>query len=170
MEMRMTRCIVLNHDLSILGTTSWKRAIKLVVKGRAETLTESDHKVHPTMAIPLVIRLVKAIRNLWKKEVPWSKVNVHVRDNYTCQYCGKKLHKNKVTIDHVIPRAQGGKNGWENCVTACFDCNNKKEDRTPSQANMSLLKKPFKPTIMEFMLRKVKQEGLEKVLKDLGIY
>lgn len=166
----MQRCIVLNQDMTILGTTTYKRAIKLIVKGRAEVLAESDRMVHPTMYIPKVIRLIKAIRNLWRTSVPWSKQNVHVRDLFRCQYCGEYISKNKVTIDHVIPVAQGGKNKWENTVCSCFNCNNTKEDRTPSQAHMSLLRQPYQPTIMEFMLRKIKSEGLDRTLKDLGIY
>jgi len=166
----MERCIVLNNDMSILGTTTWKRAIRLVVTGKAEALADSDRKIHPTMNVPKVIRLIKAIRNLWRTSVPWSKPNVHVRDLYVCQYCEEKLAKNKATIDHVIPRAQGGKNTWENTVCSCYDCNNSKEDRTPSQAKMSLRRLPYRPTIMEFMLRKIKSEGLDKTLKDLGIY
>ena len=166
----MTKVIVLNADMTILGTTNYRRAIKLIVKGRAEALVDSEKRIHPSMAIPLVIRLVKAIRSLWRKEVPWSKANVAARDNYKCQYCGVSLAKNKATIDHVIPRAQGGKNGWLNTVCACFDCNNKKEDRTPSQAKMGLSRQPFKPSIMEFLLMKIKADGLEGVLIDLGVY
>jgi len=166
----MTKVIVLNADMTILGTTTYRRAIKLIVKGRAEAVLDSEKRIHPDMVIPLVIRLIKAIRSLWKKEVPWSKGNVATRDGYKCQYCGTKLHKNQATIDHVIPRAQGGKNGWMNTVCACFDCNNKKEDRTPSQAKMSLRRQPFKPSIMEFLMMKIKLDGLEDILKDLGVY
>ena len=166
----MTRCIVLNSDMSILGTTSYKRAIRLVVTGKAESLMDSDRRIHPTMLVPSVIRLVKAIRNLWRKEVPWSKQNVHVRDKFICQYCSIKIPKSKATIDHVIPRDQGGKNRWDNTVCACFECNNKKENRTPSEAGMSLRKKPVAPTIMEFLMKKIKAEGLDGVLKELGIY
>ena len=166
----MERVIVLNNDLSILGTTSWKRAITLISSGKAETVKESDRKIHAQFFMPLVIRLVKAIRNLWKTEVPWSKQNVHLRDGYKCQYCGKALSKNSLTIDHVIPRTQGGKNKWDNTVTSCFSCNNKKDNKTPSQANMFLRRKPFKPTIMEFMLKKIQKEGLSDILKKLGIY
>lgn len=167
----MAQVIVLNNDMTILGTTHWKRAMTLVAKGKAEVLAEGDTWIHPTMMMPKVIRLVKAIRNLWRTQVPWSKANVHVRDMYTCQYCGKKLKRNKATIDHVIPQAQGGKNRWDNTVTACFPCNNEKADRTPSEANMGLIKgTPHQPTIMEFLIRKVKSEGLDETLKDLGIY
>ena len=168
----MSQVIVLNTDMTILGTTHWKRAMILIAKGKAEVLAEdTENRIHPTVLMPKVIRLITAIRNLWRTQVPWSKANVHVRDMYTCQYCGKKLKRNKATIDHVIPQAQGGKNKWDNTVTACFPCNNEKRDRTPSEARMGLRKGlPHQPTIMEFLIRKVKAEGLDEVLKELGIY
>jgi len=166
----MNKVIVLNSDMTILGTTNYKRAIRLVITGKAETIAESDKRIHPNMFIPLVVRLIKAIRNLWRKEVPWSKSNISVRDGFICQYCGDEVIKAKATIDHVIPKSQGGKNSWTNTVCSCFSCNNKKEDRTPTQAKMSLLKQPFQPSIMEFLLKKVQSEGLEGVLKELGIY
>lgn len=169
---KMSQVIVLNTDMTILGTTHWKRAMILIAKGKAEVLAEdTEIRIHPTVLMPKVIRLITAIRNLWRTQVPWSKANVHVRDMYTCQYCDTKLKRNKATIDHVIPQAQGGKNKWDNTVTACFPCNNKKRDRTPREANMSLRKGlPHQPTIMEFLIRKVKSEGLDEVLKELGIY
>ncbi len=164
------RCIVLNQDMSILGTTNVKRAICLIVSGKAEVLAESNKRIHPLMKIPLVIRLMKAIRNLWKTQVPWSKHNVHIRDNFTCQYCGKKIKSSKITIDHIIPVSLGGKNRWSNTVSSCFECNNKKGGRLPSVAGMTLIKIPKQPTIMEFIMKKIKNEGLHETLKDLGIY
>ena len=169
--MNKMKCIVLQNDFQILGTTSWKRAVSLVVSEKAEIIAESEKRVHPKMFAPRVIRLIKAIRNLWKKQVPWSKINIHVRDDYTCQYCGEKIkNKSKATVDHVIPKSRGGKNSWENLVTSCIECNNvKKGDKLPSEANMTLQRNPTKPTIMEFVIQKVKAEGLDKILKDLGI-
>lgn len=166
----MSRVIVLNTDMSILGTTTYKRAIRLVVTGKAETLAETDKRIHPSMLIPAVIRLVKAIRNLWRKEVPWSKNSVHIRDSFTCQYCGEQVIKSKVTIDHVIPKDLGGKNSWVNTVTSCFPCNNAKGNRTPTQAKMPLISRPYQPTIMQFLLQKIESEGLEGLLKEIGVY
>lgn len=166
----MENVIVLNSDMTILGTTTWKRAVRLLITGKAEALAQSDTKIHPTMFIPKVIRLIKAIRSLWKKEVPWSKGAVHIRDQYVCQYCRDDIPKKRATIDHVIPVAKGGKNNWGNTVCCCFDCNNKKGDMLPSEANMSLVRKPLQPTIMEFLLKKIQEDGLEDVLKEIGIY
>jgi 5-methylcytosine-specific restriction endonuclease McrA len=153
-----------------LGTTTYKRAIRLIVTGKAEAIANSEIKIHPTINVPLVIRLVKAIRNLWRTKVPWNKSNVHVRDDYTCQYCSLKLQSNQATVDHVIPKDQGGKNDWENTVCSCFACNNTKGNKTPNQARMTLKRKPYTPTIMEFMMMKIQSDGLYELLKDLGIY
>ena len=169
-EDKVSRVIVLNSDMSILGTTTYKRAIRLIVTGKAESLKDSERRIHPSMLVPLVIKLVKAIRNLWRKQVPWSKHNIHIRDGFKCQYCGNLVQKSKITIDHVIPKDQSGKNSWTNCVSSCFGCNNKKQNRTPSQANMSLIRRVTTPTIMEFLLLKIKAEGLSEILKELGVY
>lgn len=166
----MSKVVVLNPDMTVLGTTTWRRAICLVEKGRASVLAESDTKIHPKKFMPLVIRLIKAIRNLWSKKVPWNRRNVHTRDKFTCQYCGSRVDSSKITIDHVIPVSRGGKNGWTNTVSSCFDCNNKKGSNLPSEVGMSLIKKPVQPTIMEFVIQKVENEGLFKTLQDLGIY
>lgn len=165
------RTLVLKHNFDVLGTCKWQDAASFVVSGKAELIADDpNHRVHPKMFRPVAIRLVKAIRNLWRVEVPWGKHAVHVRDNFTCQYCGKKLARAKATIDHVIPKDHGGKNGWKNTVTACFPCNNTKNNRTPSQARMHLKRQPYQPTIMEFINKQIKVDGLDKLVRDLGIY
>jgi 5-methylcytosine-specific restriction endonuclease McrA len=76
----------------------------------------------------------------------YSKHHVFKRDKYVCQYCGEQVSRHEATIDHVVPRAQGGTTCWKNCVTACLECNSKKADRTPRQAGMKLRSTPKKPT------------------------
>ena len=68
--------------------------------------------------------------------VTFSRRNVFKRDHYTCQYCGAQPGSEELTIDHVLPRSQGGMSSWENCVLACMACNKRKADRTPEQARM----------------------------------
>ena len=68
------------------------------------------------------------------------------RDHYTCQYCGVQPGTEELSIDHVVPRSQGGMSSWENCVLACVACNKRKADRTPEQAGMRLRKRPVRPT------------------------
>ena len=74
-----------------------------------------------------------------------SRSNIIWRDKNKCQYCAKEEESKVLTIDHVLPHSKGGKNTWENLVTACKKCNQKKGNRTPKEAHMRLLKKPTKP-------------------------
>lgn len=161
------RVLVLNTDMTPMGTTSWQDAVHKICSSRAEIVAETDIRIHPSMLLPAIIRLVKIVRHLWKKKVPWARKNVHTRDQFTCQYCGNKLSQKECTIDHVIPKDQGGKNGWDNTVCSCFDCNNRKGNRTPSQAKMALKKRPWQPTIMEFVQLKLKAEGMDGLMEML---
>ena len=78
-------------------------------------------------------------------EVQFNKKNLCLRDNFICQYCSKKLSFSSATMDHVVPRSKRGPHTWENVVLSCFNCNIKKRDRTPKEANMFPLKKPVQP-------------------------
>ena len=82
--------------------------------------------------------------------VPFSRRNIYKRDRYTCQYCGLQPAIEDLTIDHVVPRAQGGVSTWENCVLACFECNRSKADHTPAQAGMRLRHAPQRPVWRPF--------------------
>jgi 5-methylcytosine-specific restriction endonuclease McrA len=77
--------------------------------------------------------------------VTFSRRNVFKRDHYSCQYCGRQPGGEELTIDHVLPRSQGGVSSWENCVLACVGCNKRKADRTPEQAGMKLRRQPVRP-------------------------
>jgi len=169
----MERCIILNGDYTFLNVVDWKRAICLIVKGKVEVLKYSERVLKNCdgsviMNIPLVMRLIKLIRTIYRSKVPFSKKNVFVRDGMTCVYCGIK--STRLTIDHVYPLAMGGKTNFENCVAACKPCNNKKGRRTPSQAKMFLKRQPYAPTISEFLRLKMKQLKLHELLKELGVY
>jgi len=95
--------------------------------------------------MPAVVRLLRRVAR--KKAVKFSRMNVLTRDDWTCQYCGRRYfgQAGKLNYDHVTPRSQGGKTVWENIVTACYPCNDRKRDRTPQQAGMHLRKRPEKP-------------------------
>lgn len=152
-----TQVLVYDAYFQEIALVSWKRAVCLVVRGKAEVVEELDKQIHPKMKLPLAIRLIKAIRRLWKDKVPWNRTNVFIRDEYRCGYCNKKLTSKEATIDHVIPVSRGGKNTWDNTITSCFDCNNLKNNRLPSEAGMSFVRKPpYAPTIMEIMQKYVK--------------
>lgn len=166
----MQRVIVLNGDYSFLNMVSWKRAIALIMKGKTEVLKYSDKHINlvngTKMKIPAVLRLIKIIRMIYRNKVPFSKKNVMIRDDFTCAYCGTNQ---ELTIDHIVPLYQKGKTNWENCITACRSCNNKKGKRTPREANMFPHKKAYCPTIMEFFRIKMKNLGVDVMLKDLGV-
>lgn len=96
------------------------------------------------LRVPEVIVLTFYDR-LPSNAVTFSRRNIFKRDRFTCQYCGKQPGSEELTIDHVLPRAQGGISTWENCVLACVECNAKKADRTPDQALMPLRREPVRP-------------------------
>lgn len=81
------------------------------------------------------------------QNVKFSRAQVFVRDHFTCQYCAKTLPKQKLNIDHVVPRMAGGKTIWENVVTSCHPCNRRKGGRTPTQAGMNLISNPRRPNV-----------------------
>jgi 5-methylcytosine-specific restriction endonuclease McrA len=150
----MEAVVVLNAGYEFMGLVSWRRAMTLMFSGKVEVIKESESVVRTvsrTFRIPAVIRLLKFIRQMYRREVPFSRKNVLVRDVFTCQYCGHYFASNELTVDHVIPKVQGGENRWNNVVACCRICNVKKGGRTPRQAGMSLVRQPFKPTIMEFL-------------------
>lgn len=97
-----------------------------------------------TFVIPSVARIRSHVGNT-KRGVKFSKLNVCLRDGFTCQYCGVKLPMKKLNYDHVVPRRLGGKTTWENIVASCYPCNDRKAGRTPEQAGMKLRKYPAKP-------------------------
>lgn len=96
------------------------------------------------IAVPRIIRLLGYDR-LPRQDVKLNRRNIYARDHSTCQYCGKKFSTTELSLDHVIPRSQGGKTTWDNLVCACVYCNAKKGGRTPHGAHMKLHKLPIKP-------------------------
>ena len=100
--------------------------------------------VRMRLAVPKVIRLL-AYDHLPRNEVKLNRRNIFARDHNRCQYCGDKFSTSELSLDHVIPRSQGGGASWENLVCCCVKCNTRKGGRTPKQATMPLIKKPSKP-------------------------
>jgi 5-methylcytosine-specific restriction endonuclease McrA len=100
--------------------------------------------VNSEIQVPRVIRLV-GYEKLPKQTVKFNRRNIFARDNNQCQYCGKKFPTSELSLDHVLPRSQGGQTTWENIVCACVSCNVRKGGRTPREASMALVRKPEKP-------------------------
>lgn len=137
----MGKVLVLNASYEPLNITSWRRAIVLLLKGKAEQLEHSNRVLYADLPFPTVIRLRYYVRVPYK-EIPLTRRNILERDRNTCQYCHAK---EQLTLDHVVPRSRGGGESWENLVAACVRCNVKKGSRTPKEANMTLLTKPRRP-------------------------
>ncbi|MCP4356761.1 MAG: HNH endonuclease [Chloroflexi bacterium] len=137
--------LTLNVNFEPLHVCNTKRALMLVLTGKAETILNGRGVIHSSTAefeIPSVIRLGYMIKRP-RPRIPLSKREILRRDNYTCQYCGRKTHA--LTLDHVMPRHQGGRHSWENLVAACAGCNRRKGGDTPDKANMPLLRPPREP-------------------------
>ncbi len=135
----MGQVLVLNASYEPLNITTWRRAMVMMLKGKAESLEEdSSRKIRPDTMLPTVIRLRQFVRVPFK-ELPLTRKNIFHRDRHSCQYCGYKGQK--LSIDHVNPKSRGGTDSWENVTTACLPCNVLKGNRTPQEANMPLRKK-----------------------------
>lgn len=145
------RTLALNQDYSPLTICSVNRAFLLVYLEKAELLSEFVHcalrTVNRVYPAPAVIRLRSYIHAPYKGVV-LSRQNIFKRDGFTCQYCGATKD---LTLDHLIPRARGGKSSWVNLVTACRRCNARKGDYTPEEAGMPVKNKPFKPSYIMFL-------------------
>jgi 5-methylcytosine-specific restriction endonuclease McrA len=138
--------LLLDSTYEPLKVISWMRAMTLVITGDAEVVEESDQLIRSASSewkLPSVIRQLSKFRR--KGKVQFSRINIYMRDAWVCQYCREKKQTKELTFDHVLPRAQGGKTNWTNIVTACRPCNSRKEDKTPEQARMRLMRQPEVP-------------------------
>src|SRR5262249_1954826 len=115
------------------------RALKFPQADEDRGRTVTSH-----IQVPRVIRLL-GYEKLPKATVKFNRRNIFARDNNQCQYCGRKFPTTELSLDHVIPRSQGGQSTWENIVCACVRCNVRKGGRTPKQAHMTLIRRPEKP-------------------------
>jgi len=158
-----THALVLNRSFHPVHVTSVRRAFGLLYQGVAKALDDeyrlydfedwaalsaaghdSVSTVRQTLRVPRVV-VLSAYDHLPKGRVRFSRVNIYARDRDTCQYCGRTLSRSDLNLDHVVPRAHGGRTTWENVVCACVPCNLRKGGRTPEQAGMTLLARPARP-------------------------
>ena len=165
--------LLLNRLYMAVRVVSARRALTLLYRELAEVIAYDDGKylsydfddwvevsqakqrfeperhdwirtVHFQIAVPKIIRLL-GYDKLPATGVKLNRRNLFARDQNRCQYCGKRFPTSELSLDHVVPRSQGGTNGWENIVCACIRCNVKKGGRTPHQASMKLIAQPVKP-------------------------
>lgn len=139
--------LVLDAGFQPVERIPWERAITLVIKRFADVVDEHPDRyintVNWSVKMPSVIRLIKPVKR--KKAVKFSRYNVYARDGGKCQYCRARVTLQDMTYDHVTPRSKGGQTTWENVVTACVPCNQRKGQRTLEQAGMTLLSTPVRP-------------------------
>ena len=145
------KVIVLNADFQPINITSLKKGYKLVYKKKAEILVSYDGEfiaIHTRkMGRPKIIRLYNKVNLPYRKLSP-TRDNIFKRDEFQCVYCPSK---DNLTIDHVIPSSRGGGNTWDNMVTCCAKCNNKKDNMTPQEAGMKMRIKPFRPSLVNLI-------------------
>lgn len=148
--------LMLNQNYEPLSMCSARRAIVLLFQGKVEMVSPADglkiRTVDQAFSVPSVIRLWQ-YRKVPYKKIMLTRKNVINRDGHRCQYCGTS--RGSMTVDHVIPRTLGGADTWENLVCACPRCNNRKGNRTPDEAGMKLLRRPFRPSLITFLQKNV---------------
>jgi 5-methylcytosine-specific restriction endonuclease McrA len=157
--------LVLNRNWQPIHVTTVVRALVMLWNDSARVVEPDEYRLYgweewaelvPTpgapcirsararLRVPEVVCLARYDR-LPSSAVTFSRRNVARRDHHTCQYCGAQPGGEAITVDHVVPRSQGGVSGWTNCVAACVSCNARKADRTPEQAGMHPRKRPARP-------------------------
>ena len=151
------RVLLLNQSYEPLMLIGVKKAIILLVNEKIDTLenyNEIINSVNLSLPAPSVVKL-KYYAKIKRKEIVLSRRNILKRDSHTCQYCNIKSVP--MTIDHVIPKNNGGIDSWENLVAACVPCNTRKGKHLLSRTKMKLSKAPRKPTVILHLQKFVKQ-------------
>jgi 5-methylcytosine-specific restriction endonuclease McrA len=140
----MVRALVLNATYEPLCVVSARRAICLLIAGKAEMIAASDGEFRSERAVmssPSVVRLSHVVRVPRQRRAAMSRRAVFARDGHRCQYCGAHAD----SLDHVVPRSRGGQHSWENVVAACRPCNARKRDRFLEETTMRLARRPVAP-------------------------
>jgi 5-methylcytosine-specific restriction endonuclease McrA len=146
------KVLILNQNYEPMSVINVRKAVVLLYLGKAELIAAKDglelHSVTMTMPFPSIVRLAVYVRVPFKKII-LSRKNILRRDGHRCLYCGRG--DVPLTVDHVLPLSRGGEETWENLVSACVKCNNKKGDRTPEEAHMPVRRRPMRPNHVTFI-------------------
>jgi len=166
-----TRTLVLTPWYFPHKIIRWEDAITLLYLQKVDVVVAYDDEVHSpstTLKIPAVVRLKKKISRV-KRGVKFSRMNVYVRDDFTCAYCATKLPMKKLTYDHVMPRSRGGRTEWDNIVTACYACNAKKANKTPDEAGMWPKKPPYRQSTLPLIPPLIDPETAPVEWRDFAV-
>ncbi len=152
-------CLALNASFEPLTIVAAGRAVRLVLDGKAEILEEDSGRLFRSesrvVPCPAVIRLVRYVHVPYRFRRQVTNTFLFARDDYTCQYCGR--HKSALrgrqflTRDHIRPLSRGGLNTWNNVVTSCSSCNNRKGGRLPREAGLKPLRQPTEPNYVHLV-------------------
>ena len=137
--------LVLNQNYEPLNIARVRRAVVLVMRGKAEMLENGTGVIRTATEIipaPSVICLAYLVKRP-RQQKKLSRHEVFQRDRYTCQYCGTETKD--LTLDHVFPRHRGGRQDWENVVSACRKCNSRKAGHTPCGVQPGISVNPVFP-------------------------
>lgn len=166
-----SRTLVLNRSWVAIDTTTVRKALVWMYRGLARAIASDSyetydfeswtdlavakgdpciHTVNIQVRVPEII-ILALYNEVPRKAVVFSRRNLYKRDHFTCQYCNRQPGSEELTIDHILPRARGGKSTWENCVLACVDCNRRKANRTPVEASMPMKRAPVRPPWTPFI-------------------
>jgi hypothetical protein len=152
-------------SLHVSGRVAWESGSTTVTyRGGTNRLTGLISTVSTTSIIAVRGREFRGDRGA---SISISRERLFARDKHMCGYCGGLFAEQDLTIEHVTPESRGGANAWENLVTACRSCNQRKANRTPEQANMPLLYLPYRPNRWEGMIlrnRKILTDQMEFLL------
>lgn len=146
-------CLALNASFEPLTIVPVRRALRLVIDGKAEIVEIDGGTPVRSMRIsvprPAVIRLRRFIHVPRKFRRQVTNTFLFARDNYRCQFCGRYQFELKfrecLTRDHLVPLSRGGTNEWTNVITACSNCNTRKGNRLPGECGMQLIRMPHEP-------------------------
>jgi len=165
----MSDTLVLNGDYQPLcffplSTIDWRTAIKAVYSEKVNVVKNYDnwvvHSQNLSIPVPSIVVMREYVDSSKSREAMFNRTSIYVRDKFTCQYCGKKFGFVDLTLDHVIPKSTGGDTSWDNIVSACVPCNQKKGDKF-----VRPIKQPFVPTFrqLEANYRKAHDFPLDEV-------
>ncbi len=163
-DIHTTRVLSLDSNGKILDWISWQDAVCLYVRDAvAWTLGDPCLTIHGgtsrmtgeqsiIILHPIVASRGHTRPGLLDPAPTLTNIALFARDRNLCMYCGGPFHRSELTRDHVLPLSRGGRDGWENVVTACLGCNVRKGGRTPQQAGMPLLAVPYRPSWVEHLI------------------